>query len=168
MSVVSSERQYRAFQHELRRRILAELLSRAASVEMLARALGRPKGTVGYHVQVLADAGLVRVIEERRVRGVTEKLYGRTARTVTFAEPYRLPAAQTMLRQAARELKEDPDGLVTLRHARIPRHRALEFRARLTELMIEFIEAPPSDDPPWGLVAALYPVAGAEPRPPAC
>lgn len=164
VTVVSSEREYRAFQHELRRRILAELLSGAASIEMLARALGRPKGTVGYHVQVLARAGLIRVLEERPVRGITEKLYGRTARTVAFAEPYRLPAARTMLHQAARELKEDPDGVVTLRHVRIPRHRALEFRARLVELTLEFIETPPEDVPPWGLAVALYPVAETEPR----
>src|SRR5215469_5893311 len=100
-------------------------------------ALRRPKGTVGYHVRVLADAGLIRVVQEIPVRGVTEKLYGRTARTVEFAAQYHLPAARTMVRQAASELVEDPDGVVTLRHVRMARHRALEFRARLIQLALE-------------------------------
>ena len=63
---------------ELRLEILRLVGERPASTAQLARTLDRPKGTVGYHVKVLERAGLVRVVRTRRVRAVTEKLYGRT------------------------------------------------------------------------------------------
>ena len=45
----------------------------------LAGAVGRPKSTVAHHVNVLVDAGMLRVVRTRRVRAVDERYYGRTA-----------------------------------------------------------------------------------------
>ena len=47
------------------------LREQARSITELADELDVPTGTVGHHVKVLEDAGLVRVVRTRRVRAVT-------------------------------------------------------------------------------------------------
>ena len=64
----------------LRVTILDLLLERAATVRDLAAAVGRPRSTVAYHVKVLVDAGMLRVVRTRRVHAIEERHYGRTAR----------------------------------------------------------------------------------------
>ena len=62
--------------------ILAMLLERAATTTQLADALGKPKGTIGYHLKVLEDASLVRVVrtpEQNVVVDITGKANGRGA-----------------------------------------------------------------------------------------
>lgn len=71
--------QVRAVADPLRGLILDLLLERAASVSELAAALERPKGTVAYHLKVLREVGVVKVVRSRRVRAVEENYYGRTA-----------------------------------------------------------------------------------------
>src|SRR3954451_4821292 len=70
----------RAMADPLRSTILDLLLERAATVSELASAVGRPKSTVAHHVNVLVDAGMLRVVRTRRVRAIDERYYGRTAR----------------------------------------------------------------------------------------
>ncbi len=77
---VSLPGQLRAFADPLRVTILDLLLERAATVRDLAAAVGRPRSTVAYHVKVLVDAGMLRVVRTRRVRAIEERHYGRTAR----------------------------------------------------------------------------------------
>src|ERR671911_263562 len=80
--VVTAPEQLRALADPLRATILDLLLERAATVAELAAAVKRPKSTVAHHVNVLRDAGLLRVVRTRRVRAIDERYYGRTARTV--------------------------------------------------------------------------------------
>src|SRR5882757_61151 len=77
---VDQPAQLRAMAEPLRTVILALLLERAATVTELAAAAARPKSTVAHHVNVLVDAGMMRVIRTRRVRAIDERFYGRTAR----------------------------------------------------------------------------------------
>src|ERR1700737_4901708 len=77
---VTTPAQLRAMAGPLRSTILDLLLERAATVSELASAVGRPKSTVAHHVNVLADAGMLRVVRTRRVRATEERYYGRTAR----------------------------------------------------------------------------------------
>src|SRR6188474_174287 len=72
--------QVKALSHPMRNTILGLLHERAATVNELAEALGRPKSTVAHHVKVLAEAGLVQIVRTRRVRAIQERFYGRTAR----------------------------------------------------------------------------------------
>src|SRR3954469_22513953 len=72
--------QVRALSHPLRTTILHLLHERAATVNELAQAVGRPKSTVAHHVKVLTEAGLLQVVRTRRVRAIEERFYGRTAR----------------------------------------------------------------------------------------
>src|SRR5258706_8132740 len=78
--VVSMPAPLRAMADQLRSTILDLLLERAATVTELAYAVGRPKSTVAHHVNVLVDAGLLKVVRTRRVRAIDERYYGRTAR----------------------------------------------------------------------------------------
>src|SRR5688572_31549707 len=81
MLVITAPEKLRAMADPLRGTILELVLERAATVTDLARAVDRPKSTVAYHVNLLVDAGLLRVVRTRRVRAIEERYYGRVART---------------------------------------------------------------------------------------
>src|SRR5690606_41812617 len=81
---IDSPEQVQAISHPLRTTIIGLLHERAATVSELAQAVRRPKSTVAYHVGVLHDAGLLRVVRTRRVRAVEERSYGRNARMVSL------------------------------------------------------------------------------------
>src|SRR6201997_1838276 len=128
MVVVPARGQLRALAAPLRGTILELLLERAATVTEMARAVGRPKGTVAYHVSLLVDAGLLRVVRTRRVRAIEERYYGRIARTLYIGvlsrpEDKKVAAAINGLAQAAAEsapAHAADDLRCTLVHARIP------------------------------------------------
>lgn len=82
MVVVTAPGQLRALADPLRTALLDLLLERAATVTEMAHAVGRPKSTVAYHVNLLAEAVLLRVVHTRRVRAIEERYYGRVARTI--------------------------------------------------------------------------------------
>ncbi|MFN0092435.1 MAG: ArsR/SmtB family transcription factor [Acidimicrobiales bacterium] len=63
----------------VRSRILA-LLAEPGSATSLAKALGLPRQQVNYHLRTLEQHGLVRLVEERRRRGLTERVMAATAR----------------------------------------------------------------------------------------
>src|SRR4051794_12540870 len=80
--------QVRAISDPLRMTVLDLLRDRAATVSELAGAVERPKSTVAHHVNVLVEAGLVRVVRTRRVRAIDERYYGRTARRVYYVTDF--------------------------------------------------------------------------------
>ena len=73
MLVAAAPEQLRALADPLRATLLELLLERAASVTEMAEAVERPKSTVAYHVNLLVDTGLLRVVRTRRVRAVQER-----------------------------------------------------------------------------------------------
>jgi DNA-binding transcriptional ArsR family regulator len=157
--------QFRAVGDPTRQRIISLLSERAATTSQLAEALGQPKGSVGHHLKVLEEAGLIRVVRTRQVRAITEKYYGRTARLFDFLqgeeEMTREPALQ-LLRQVMNEYvapgsEELPWELLTLRHARIPASRAEEFSRRLLELADEFTDLETvRGERVYGLLAGVF------------
>jgi DNA-binding transcriptional ArsR family regulator len=163
--VVTAPKQLRAMADSLRATLMDLLLERAASVAELASAVGRPKSTVAHHVNVLVDAGLLRVVRTRRVRAVDERYYGRTARTFYVGvvdRPGEDPTtvhANTLSVAAAESIPahEIDDLRAIMRHARIPREHAAEFWERVLELSREFAALPRSGDTAYGFVAGLYP-----------
>src|SRR6476661_318282 len=82
MLVVTAPAQLRSLADPLRATLLELLLERAASVTEMAQAVGRPKSTVAYHVNLLVEAGLFKVVRTQRVRAIEERYYGRVARTI--------------------------------------------------------------------------------------
>jgi DNA-binding transcriptional ArsR family regulator len=165
--IVESERELKAMAHRIRDTILDLLLERAATVAELSVAVGRPKSTVAYHVGVLLDADLLRVVRTRRVRAIDQRWYGRTARLFyvgdisgTGIEPERDFA--NLLGVAGREAQpahEDDRLRAFVRHARIPRESAAEFWDRVMELALDFAARPRGGDTVYGFAAGLYPTA---------
>ena len=108
MVVVTAPEQLRALADPLRATLLELLLERAATVTEMAQAVNRPKSTVAYHVNLLVDARLLRVVRTRRVRAIDERYYGRMARTLYIGvlsrpEDKRVVAAINGLAKAAAE-----------------------------------------------------------------
>jgi DNA-binding transcriptional ArsR family regulator len=56
------------------RRELLERLTRPASASQLAEAMGVSRQKLNYHLRALEDAGLIRLVEERRRRGFVERV----------------------------------------------------------------------------------------------
>ena len=163
--VVTAPAQLRALADPLRATILDLLLERAATVAELAAAVQRPKSTVAHHVNVLVEAGMLRIVRTRRVRAIDERYYGRTARvfyvgvvnrpgedpTTVHANALSVAAAESVPAHEADELRS------ILRHARIPAQRAAEFWQRVDAVVREFSQLPRSGDTVYGFAAGLYP-----------
>ena len=156
--------QVRAISNPLRTSILSLLHEREATVTELAAAVTRPKSTVAHHVNVLVDAGLVRVVRTRRVRAIDERFYGRTARMfyVTMQEPGSpaLPLDFNDFEVAARESAaafQDRRLWGFIRHARLSHERAEQFWERIAALVREFDELPRSGTTVYGFAVGIYP-----------
>ena len=163
--VVTAPAQLRALADPLRGTLLELVLERAATVTEMARAVGRPKGTVAYHVNLLVDAGLLRVVRTRRVRAIEERYYGRVARTfyvgvLNRPEDKQIAAAINGLAEAAAEsaAAHAADELrCLLVHARIPIEDVRAFWAEVQEVARRFAQIPRAGDQAYGFVAGLYP-----------
>lgn len=157
--------QLKALGDELRARIVVMLRERAQSVSELAEKLTMAKGTVGHHVKVLESAGLVQVVRTRRVRAVTEKYYGRTARLFLYEtsdgsrEDVRNIVAAS-LRLAAEEIlpvdEEDAAACSGVLRVRLSDAAARRFDRRLAKLMNDFRDCDDPEGRPYGLALALY------------
>ncbi|MCP4304021.1 MAG: helix-turn-helix transcriptional regulator [bacterium] len=152
--------QLKALGNSLRIAVLSLLNERAASTTELADALDRPKGTVGYHLKVLEDAGFIRVVRTRKVRAMTEKFYGRVAQTVVY---HGVPDSQDpmfMVQQALSEAIVDKDKAMpafTLRHVRMSQEQAAEFWCQVAELAEQFAKAPRQGDSVYGFLGGIFP-----------
>src|SRR5438067_8918140 len=157
--------QVKAISHPLRTTILGLLHERAATVNELAVALGRPKSTVAHHVKVLTEAGLLQIVRTRRVRAIEERFYGRTARMFYVgversAGGDELPRDFNDFEVAAREsVAAFRDGKLWgfIRHARISEEQASAFWERMAELIAEFDRLPRSGDTVYGFAVGVYP-----------
>ena len=163
--VVTAPPQLRAMADPLRATILDLLLERAATVAELAATVQRPKSTVAHHVNVLLEAGMLRVVRTRRVRAIDERYYGRTARvfyvgvvnrpgedpTTVHANALSVAAAESVPAHEADTLRS------ILRHARVPRESLREFWDRALTLADEFAQLPRSGDTVYGFAMGLYP-----------
>lgn len=157
---VDTPAQLKALGDPLRSTIIDLVLERAMSVTELAERLDRPRGSVAYHVDVLVEAGLLRVVRTRRVRAIDERFYGRPALTFVLPDrPGEIPFIRDVLAEmdVERLAAEGRHATSTYRHARIPQRRAREFANRLQALALEFAEEPRSGDTEYGLYIALFP-----------
>ncbi len=165
MVVVTAPEQLRALADPLRAAVLELLLERAATVSELAHAVDRPKSTVAYHVNLLVEVGLLRVVRTRRVRAIEERYYGRVARTIYIGalnrpEDKQIAAAINGLAEAAAEsaAAHAADELrCLLVHARVPIEEVRNFWAEVQEVARRFAQIPRSGDQAYGFVAGLYP-----------
>lgn len=165
MLVVTAAEQLRALADPLRATLLELLLERAATVTEMARAVDRPKSSIAYHVHLLVEVGLLKVVRTRRVRAIDERYYGRVARTLYIGvlsrpEDKQVVAAINGIAEAAREsaaAAAADDLRCTLVHARIPVDEVRAFWAEVQALARKFAQIPRSGDQVYGFVAGLYP-----------
>lgn len=163
---LTTAEQVRAISDPLRTTILGLLHERAATVTELASAVERPKSTVAHHVNVLAGAGLLRVVRTRRVRAIDERYYGRAARMFYVglgrrADGVPLPLDFNDFEVAAKEsvaAYEIGQLRSFIRHARISGDRAAEFWDRIEQAIHDFDRLPRSGDTTYGFTVGLYPM----------
>jgi DNA-binding transcriptional ArsR family regulator len=175
MLVVTAPGQLRALADPLRGALLDLLLERAATVTEMAQAVDRPKSSIAYHVNLLVEAGLMRVVRTRRVRAIDERYYGRVARTyyvgvLSRAEDRKVVSAMNGIAAAAAEsaAAHAADELrCTLLHARIPIEEVRAFWAEVQAVARRFAQIPRSGDQVYGFVAGLYPTDAPTLPPPA-
>jgi DNA-binding transcriptional ArsR family regulator len=163
--LVQEPEQLRALGDDLRTRIVVLLREHAHSITELADLLGLPKGTVGHHVKVLEKAGLVQVVRTRKVRALTERYYGRTARLFIFkstddagGEDVRNLAAASLRTAAEEMLPPDDDDRTTFAvlRMRLTDADARRFARRLEKLERDFMAANDPQGKPYSLVATLF------------
>ncbi|WP_112238313.1 ArsR/SmtB family transcription factor [Kribbella monticola] len=163
---LTTAEQVRAISDPLRTTILGLLHERAATVTELAAAVKRPKSTVAHHVNVLATAGLLRVVRTKRVRAIDERYYGRAARMFYVGlgrqgEGSPLPHDFNDFEVAMKESAAAYDAgqmRSFIRHARIPDERAAEFWQKVDQVIHEFDQLPRSGDTTYGFTVGLYPI----------
>lgn len=158
--LVTEPPQLRAIADPFRTQLIQLLRDRARSTQDLSMELGIPKGTVGHHLKVLESAGLIRVVRTRKVRAVTEKFYGRTARLFLYQteDPADGRAISAItLRQAASEVERAAHstgfGLV---RARLAKKDVARFERRAKKLMDDFRAADTAGGKPRSLTLAFW------------
>jgi DNA-binding transcriptional ArsR family regulator len=158
--VVAEPEQLRAMADPFRTTLIQLLRDRARSTQEISEELSVPKGTVGHHLKVLESAGLIRVVRTRKVRALTEKFYGRTARLFLYqtedpADGRAISA--TALRHAANEVDQAPQvsgfGLV---RARLPKKDLQRLERRAKKLIDDFRAADAPDGEPWSLTLGFW------------
>jgi DNA-binding transcriptional ArsR family regulator len=158
--IVTNPAQLRAMADPFRSQLIQLLRDRARSTQEISAELSIPKGTVGHHLKVLESAGLIRVVRTRKVRAMTEKFYGRTARLFLYQteDPAdgRAISAVT-LRQAASEVELAPIvagfGLV---RARLTQKDIDRFERRTKKLMDDFRAADQAGGIPSSLTGGIW------------
>lgn len=161
--IVTSSQELKAMFDPFRGTLLELLLERAASVQELAAAVRRPKSTVDYHVNLLADARMLKVVRTRRVRGREERFYGRTARVfyvgqITPEQTELIPNHMAEWAAETASAHADDSLRAMKRYAWIDEADAIEFYDRVLNLVNEFSQLPRRDrGQAHAFVVALYP-----------
>lgn len=155
---VETDQQLHAIGNLTRHRVLRVLRDEPATVTQIAARLGIAKGSSNYHVKVLAKAGLIRVVDTRKVRGVTELYYGMTGKTI------RLPESGSgqpdiLMRHALADAEAAPDGAdkdMRLRHLRLSPDNFDLAVEKLTALHAELAALHDPQQPAADFFSALY------------
>ncbi|MEU7912858.1 ArsR/SmtB family transcription factor [Microbispora bryophytorum] len=151
--------QFKALGHPVRHRIVNLLRQRPATLGELATALGAAKGTVGYHVRVLRDAGIVRLAGTRHVRGGTEQTLALVSRAFRLHEEA-AAGPDFLIRAALAEMLPARPGQAEhtlLNHLWLTQQEAHALIARLRDLLPPPGRTPPPGGEPYGLLLSLYP-----------
>ncbi|MEV6851838.1 helix-turn-helix domain-containing protein [Actinoplanes sp. NPDC051411] len=166
--VLSEPAQFKALGHPLRHRLLLALRGRPATFAQLAVALGVAKGTVGYHVKLLEEAGLVRVAHVRQVRGGTEQYYEPTSQRLRIAAP--APGGGGVgvhgARAAMLPADEGAPDVTILRHVRLGAAQARALAATLERFANGDEMAEQESGETYGVLLSLYRTDQGSPRTP--
>lgn len=171
--VVTTAEEIKAIFDPFNATILELLLERSATITELANAIGRPKSTVAYHVGLLVEANVLKVVRTRRVRGREERFYGRVARLFYVGQtrpdhPEQLPNYLTIAANESVVAHKDDTLRAVKRDAWISDDDAEEFLQRVYQLANEYakIRRPTNAGQAFTFVAALYPSKRPRLKPP--
>ncbi|PRX65299.1 helix-turn-helix protein [Nonomuraea fuscirosea] len=154
--ILRSSAQFKALGHPLRHRMVNLLRQRPATLGELTTALGSTKGTVGYHVRVLREAGLARLASTRQVRGGTEHRFELVSTGFRLDEA---GGAAFLFDAALAEMSPAPaadPGHTVLRHLWLTPGQARALAERLETLRPDHHEAADLATEPYGLLLSLY------------
>ncbi|MBC3839228.1 helix-turn-helix transcriptional regulator [Streptacidiphilus sp. 4-A2] len=118
---VETDQQLHAVGNLTRHHVLRVLRDEPATVTQIAARLGIAKGSSNYHVKVLAKAGLIRVVDTRKVRGVTELYYGMAGKVIQLPD-HGAGQPEFLMRHALADVEAAPDGAgkhLRLKHLRL-------------------------------------------------
>jgi predicted ArsR family transcriptional regulator len=158
--IVSDPAQLKAMADHFRVQLVQLMRDKARSTQELSEELSVPKGTVGHHLKVLEAAGLIRVVRTRKVRAMTEKFYGRTARLFLYQtddpDSHRTIGSTTM-HQAASEVEQAATatgfGLV---RARLSKKDLRRLERRSQKLLDDFRAADAPGETSWSMTLGLW------------
>jgi DNA-binding transcriptional ArsR family regulator len=156
--VLHSTEQFKALGHPVRHRMVNALRQRPATLRQLAEALGMSKGTIGYHVRVLREAGLVELAETRQVRGGTEQYFALVSKSFKLHKDAG-GGAKFLIHAALDEmLPQEPGGTshTALRHLWLTAAEAQALEARLRAMAAEPQPTDPARGEPYGLLVSLF------------
>ncbi|QTD97120.1 ArsR/SmtB family transcription factor [Streptomyces cyanogenus] len=156
--VLRSAEQFKALGHPVRHRMVNVLRQRAATLRQLAEVLEMSKGTVGYHVRVLREAGLVRLAETRQVRGGTEQYFALVSRGFRLDQDAAV-GPEFLINAALGEMlpsRPDQPSHTTLRHLWLTDSEAHALEARLHAMAEEPHPTTPGRGEPYGLLVSLF------------
>ena len=155
---VETDQQLHAVGSLARHHVLRVLRDGPATVTQIADRLGIAKGSSHYHVRVLAKAGLIRLVETRKVRGVEERYYAMAATAIGLPESG--PGEPDhLMRHALADLESAPANdqkTVRLKHARLSPAAFGAFEARLHALIDELTELSDPQESAADLFVAFY------------
>ncbi len=161
--LLTTPQQYKAMGDEVRVRITHAIQFQPMTAKQLADMLHVAPGSIGHHLQVLEEAGLIQVVARRQVRNAIAKYYTRTAQLYIFAPPdtesvtaedpldYLTNARNVLLETALEEPATRTFGMGSPR-ARLNASRIQAYHDRLLELVHDFAQEPPD---PEGIVVVL-------------
>ncbi|WP_441251265.1 ArsR/SmtB family transcription factor [Kitasatospora sp. McL0602] len=154
--VLQSPEQFKALGHPVRHRMVNVLRQRPATLRQLATALGLVKGTAGYHVRVLREAGLVQLAETRQVRGGTEQYFALVSKGFKLHRDAAV-GPEFLVHAALSEMLPDRSGTETLlRHLWLTPD---EVQALTARVQVFATDPPPTDGSrgeAYGLLISLY------------
>ena len=156
--VLRSPEQFKALGHPVRHRMVNALRQRPATLRQLSDALGTSKGTIGYHVRVLREAGLVHLAETRQVRGGTEQYFALVSHSFTLHQDASV-GPEFLINAALGEMLPDKPGQVShtaLRHLWLTAAEAHALEARLRTMADEPHPTDPASGEPYGLLISLF------------
>ncbi|WP_079161102.1 winged helix-turn-helix domain-containing protein [Streptomyces fodineus] len=156
--VLRSPEQFKALGHPVRHRMVNVLRQRPATLRQLADVLGMSKGTIGYHVRVLREAGLVRLAETRQVRGGTEQYFALVSHGFKVHEDAGV-GPEFLINAALGEMLPSRPGQAShtvLRHLWLTDAEAHALEARLRTMAAERHPADPGRGEPYGLLVSLF------------
>ncbi|MEU7428205.1 winged helix-turn-helix domain-containing protein [Streptomyces sp. NPDC040750] len=156
--VLRSAEQFKALGHPVRHRMVNVLRQRAATLRQLAEVLGMSKGTIGYHVRVLREAGLVRLAETRQVRGGTEQYFALVSHGFRVHQDVAV-GPEFLINAALGEMLPSQPGQpshTVLRHLWLTNREAHALEARLRAMADEPYPTAPSRGEPYGLLVSLF------------